>query len=378
MAILTPNMGLTLPTIGVDSGLTWEEGVNANSNILDDHDHSPGNGVPISASGININSNLSFNNNSAINLKSLQLTAQSSLSALRSIYSIGADLYYNDGAGNVIQMTSGGSVNATSSGISSGTATASFVSSVLVVNSAANTPANIQGGSLLIGNNVANSKFLTLAPPSAMAANFTLTLPSLPAATNIMTLDTSGNIAATLNVDNTSLQISGNAIGIKNFGVSQQAIANRLTGSTVGIGGVAISSSCGNFSTSSSSPVNVTNLSVTITTNGNPVQLKLIYDGSGGTNAGIVGAFVNASASGNVAKVYLLNGATVIDQTLVALSYVPSSAISGNYDITLPSSSVSHMDFPAAGTYTYKVQISGDGVSTAFLTFSKLVAYEIK
>ena len=167
-AVTTPNMGLQQPTIGVDSGLAWETDLNANSSILDLHNHTPGNGTQIPPAGLNINSALTFNNQQATNLQAVVFTAQATLATLSALYEVGPNLYYNDGSGNVIQITSGGTVNATSSGITSGTATASFVSSVLTVNFASNTPANIKGGSLLLGNNSAGSNYLTLSPPNAI------------------------------------------------------------------------------------------------------------------------------------------------------------------------------------------------------------------
>jgi hypothetical protein len=196
MSTQEPNMGLFITTIGEDSGLTWEENTNANALTIGGHTHSPGSGMQITPSGLNINSNLSFQNQQAINLQAAVFTPQTSITTLDCIYFSGVDLYANDGAGNVIQITSGGGINATSSGISNGTASASFVSGVLVVNEAAATPANIQAGSLLIGNNTANSKFLTLAPPNAMAASYQLNLPIIPSSKSFLSIDTSGNIAA--------------------------------------------------------------------------------------------------------------------------------------------------------------------------------------
>ncbi len=108
------------------------------------------------------------------------------------------ELFYNDSSGNQVQITLAGVINATSSGIASGTASAAFSTGVLVVNAATNTPANIQVASILLGNNVANSKFLTLSPPNAMGANYSLVLPGIPAATSFMTLDTSGNMGASI------------------------------------------------------------------------------------------------------------------------------------------------------------------------------------
>ncbi|HEY1646033.1 MAG TPA: hypothetical protein VGF75_06780, partial [Candidatus Saccharimonadales bacterium] len=263
MSVLSPNMSLVLPTIGIDSGLTWEQSVNTNSGILDGHNHSVGSGVQINPSGINMNADLPFNSFNAVTLRSVRFSAQVSPISLPTdigcIYVSGVDLYYNDINGNQIQITASGLVNATSSGISSGTATASFSSGTLVVNAASNTPANIQGASILIGNTgVANSKFITLSPPSAIPNNYNIVLPPLPAQTNVMTLDTSGN-ENSITYDQVAANITSTGTNslIATMGSSgADTLANnrtRATGSsTEGVGGVAISSTSGNFSTSSS------------------------------------------------------------------------------------------------------------------------------
>lgn len=378
-------MGLILPTINVDSGLTWEQGVNSNSTILDGHDHSPGNGVQISPSSINVNGSFSFNNNSAINLKALVLTPQSSFTSVNSVYSIDADLYYNDGNSNVVRLTSGGTVNATSSGISSGTASASFVSSVLVVNSASNTPANIQGGSLLLGNNLSGSKYLTLAPPSAMAANYSLILPSLPAVQSFMTLDSSGNMAAPWTVDSSTIVVSSNVVQVPASGitvtqlaanaVTQEKVAIRSTGTTVGTGGFAVSASSGIFSNATTTPQGVTNLSVTITTLGNPVVVGLAPDGSSN-----VASFTLRAASTTT----LMRGTVTILRGNVPISNQNFEIQNSNAAqvLSIPPAAFNMLpDIVAAGTYNYTVNISLASISgpgTVLAEWCTLYAYEMK
>lgn len=230
MSVVTPNMNLIQPTIGVDSGLTWEQDVNSNSSIIDGHNHTPGYGVLIPPAGLNINSNLTFQNNQATNLQACAFTAQTSVTTLDAIYVKGVDLYYRDGSNNEIQITTGGTVNATSSGITSGTATASFVSSVLVVNAASTTPANIKAGSILIGNNSAGSKYLTLAPPASMAANITETLPTIPGATSFMQMDSGGNMAA-------SIAITG-ALTTSNLSATAGILGTQIAAGTISGGNI--------------------------------------------------------------------------------------------------------------------------------------------
>lgn len=240
---ISPNMGLVVPTVGVDPGPDWGNNLNASLIIVDGHNHSPGQGIQITPAGMSINSDLPFGNNNAINLRSVRFQVQGSAISgaadLGCLYLTGADLWFNDENGNQIQMTAGGTVNATSSGISSGSATASFVGGVLVVNAAANTPANIQGASLLLGNNVASSKYLTLSPPNSMVANYQLNLPNLPSSTSFLTLDTSGNIVGSIptNQGITGSNLAGNTIDgskiVAGFGLNP-------TGTILSFGGISL------------------------------------------------------------------------------------------------------------------------------------------
>jgi len=348
-------MNLIAPTIGVNSGLTWETAINANSSIIDGHNHSPGSGALIQPNGMNINSSLTFNNFPATNLQACTFTAQISLVTLLSVYCIGNDLYYNDGAGNVIQITSGGAVNATSSGISSGTATASFTGGVLIVNAASNTPANIQGGSILLGNNSSGSKFLTLAPPAAMASNFGLTLPSVPGSQSFMSIDTSGNIAA-------YAAVSG---GITGTMIAPTTVAR----SNLVAVGQQISSSCGTYNVTGSLAT-VTNLSVTITTSGRPV---MVFTQS--ASSGVAEYTLNTTGSASLLmQAKILRGATTVYNTEFGASYSTSTSfwsLNGPFNLM-------QLDTPSAGTYTYTVQAAAlSGNSAHQITNVVLVAYEL-
>lgn len=234
--ILSPNMNMPVPIPGQAPGPDWADDYNACLTITDQHNHSPGSGVPISQDAINLTADpttfdsLGFNTSNAYSLRSIRFVDQASALGLATdlacIYFAGGEFWANDSSGNQVQLTAGGVVNATSSGISSGTATCSFVASVLVVNRAAATPANVQCASVLLGNNVASSKYLTLQPPNSMAADFSLTLPSIPGATKIMALDTSGNMTGAYTVDNSTITIAANVIGVPAGGITTMEIAS--------------------------------------------------------------------------------------------------------------------------------------------------------
>jgi microcystin-dependent protein len=213
-------MTLPIPVVGVDPGPDYALNLDACLGIIDSHNHSNGSGVQITPAGMNINADLSFGGNNATHLRSVKFSPQSSLLSLASdigvLYESGVDLYYNDALGNQIRITASGGVNGSPGSITGlvSPASVTYVSGnqTLVFQSAANTPANLDAGFIILRNNSVLSKALSLYPPTAMGANYSLTLPSLPSVTNIMTLDASGNMAAALNVDPTYLQIVSNQI----------------------------------------------------------------------------------------------------------------------------------------------------------------------
>lgn len=203
--IITPNMNLPNPVPSVDPGPDYANNLSNSLSIVDVHTHIPGQGIQIPPDGLDINSDLTFQNNNATDLRSTRFQAQPSALAgaadLGSLYVVGVDLFYNDKSGNQIRITSGGSVNAGSgsiSGLPSGTASASFGGGTFVFQSATSTSANIDVGSVILRNNTINSKGLTLQPPSAMAANYSVTLPAIPGGTSFLSIDTSGNISGSI------------------------------------------------------------------------------------------------------------------------------------------------------------------------------------
>lgn len=236
---ISPNMLLPVPVVGVEIGPQWATDLNNCLNLVDIHDHSPGFGVQITPSGIDINSSLSFNNNNAIALKAVQFTPQGSTLplVLGSLYEVGVDLYYTDGAGNVIRFTQSGSIagaTGTIAGLVS-PASATYIpgDQTFVWQSNANTPANMDAASYIFRNLVSSSFGLTLEPPAAMSADYALVLPQLPPSVKIMTLDASGNMAAVLDIDNTTIIRTSNilSVAVDNIvdGVTLQSIADVIS-----------------------------------------------------------------------------------------------------------------------------------------------------
>lgn len=228
--INSANMLLPIPVVGTDPGPQYATDINSCLTLIDGHNHTPGYGVAIPTDGLNINSDLTFNNFNAVSIKSVRFQSQGSPLAgatdLGCVYESGVDLWYNDGNGNQIQITSGGALAGTPGSISGlvSPASASYValSETFVWQSDALTPANMDFASAILRNLSASSKGLTLQPPAAMAADYSITLPTLPASQKIVTMDASGVMAAAWVPDGTSITVTANQLVVVPDGVSIQ------------------------------------------------------------------------------------------------------------------------------------------------------------
>lgn len=167
---------------------------------------------------------------------------------------------------------------------------------------------------------------------------------------------------------------------IANHSITQVKLAARATGTTVGIGGLALSLSSGNsWSTNSSTYVQVNNLSVTITTSGRPVQL--LIQGDGTSNQCVIGSYNAGGASQNFtgSDFAFYRGASAISQYSLLLN----TPVSGSSVIStqVPCGTLFYIDTPSAGIYTYYIYArrnAGTGTATyASIANGTLVAYEL-
>jgi len=226
-------MGLPVPTPAQDPGPDYAENEQTCFNTIDLHDHSPGKGVPINSNGIDINADLPFNGFNATLVKTVNFDPQAmpltgSSPNLGCVYVAGNELYYNDEAGNVVQVTNNGSVNAGAgsiTGLPSGTASASYssVSKTFIWQSATSTAANMDGGSFIFREVVPGANGVTVSSPTSLAADYQMFWPpSLPGSGNkFLTIDSSGNMGDTYDVDNSTLQVVSSVISVKTITNSQ-------------------------------------------------------------------------------------------------------------------------------------------------------------
>lgn len=229
----SPNMGLPVPQVGVTPGPAWATDINNSLNIIDAHDHTPGNGVAITPSAMNITSDLSFQDNNLTLLRSSNYQPQSSplsgASDLGSVYVSGVDLYYNDVNGNQVRITQGGSVTGATGSITGLVAPASASYSAgtetFVWQSDVNKAANMDARSYILRNSSLSSNGITLQAPT-LSSDYSITLPLLPAATNFMLMDVSGNITAPWHMDNATIGVVANIMKVLDQGITATQIAN--------------------------------------------------------------------------------------------------------------------------------------------------------
>lgn len=222
-----PNIGLTLPTRGAPGAGAWGDTEDANSALIDAHDHTSGKGVRIPTSGLNINADLSFS--SLYAPTALHRITFSSVAALssnnKSLFVSSADneLYWRSNAGANVKLTSGSSLNvAAFTGGIGGDYTA--VSASVQYDDAnkrytfkqggGTNWARLQSGPLrLVELGTSETVFVEQAAPAALAASYTVTWPlALPAAAQAITVDNTGamSVGASFALTaNNSVTVSG-------------------------------------------------------------------------------------------------------------------------------------------------------------------------
>lgn len=212
---LSPNMLLPVPGVGTEAGPAYATDVNNCLTLIDRHDHTPGYGVQLGASALDIQDDLTLNSNDLTNARSVRFTTQASTISepadLGCLYEVGVDLYFNDGNGNPIRITQSGGIAGAPGSISglSSPASASYSPSTFTFQSAAVTPANLDGASIVLRNLVANSPGITLSPPS-LVSDYTITLPALPLSTQPIQISSAGTMtAAPISVSQVDATLAG-------------------------------------------------------------------------------------------------------------------------------------------------------------------------
>lgn len=141
----------------------------------------------------------------------------------------------------------------------------------------------------------------------------------------------------------------------------------------------AISSSSGAHTMNLTSYDDVTNLSVSLTTLGRPVLLQLVHDESAtlGQISGGRNTFASASLFSTRFRLAILRDSTIIAH--FECGNIMSGPSMGLFNSYYPAGSFWHVDVPAAGTYTWKVQVLAEDSTATNVSVSnvKLRAIEL-
>ncbi len=113
----TTYMSLDLPTPSVTIGPDWSTQLNTALTTVDSHDHSSGKGQKIPTTGLNINADLTLNDNGLTSVKGVTLKNNTSDHATNiTAYAKNGDFYFKDSAGNAVRITSGGALDLSGTG----------------------------------------------------------------------------------------------------------------------------------------------------------------------------------------------------------------------------------------------------------------------
>jgi hypothetical protein len=260
MSTTTTNMSLIQPAVGVTVGPTWSSELNTSLGLIDTHDHTSGKGVQITPSGININADLEFNANDAIELRTVAFDSTATATTtgdIRALYHSGGDVYWRNATGTAVQITDGTSVKTGAGnieGIAGTDGALSFSAINNIFSHIADTTSDPDTVAKLLCSNVLLYKYGTVAGGDLANNNNYVTLQYLGAgATSILTFpDENGTLLTTgTNYSGGDLQLqvtgTGNQISLITTGTSETCDIN-LTAATGQKVTVTIGTATGQFS----------------------------------------------------------------------------------------------------------------------------------
>ncbi len=229
----TPNMGLVLPAVGVTIGPTWASELNTALEAVDAHDHTGGNGLPITTQAIAIDADLSFDGHGLEDVARVELVSQAAVSALPStVYVVAGDLYYNNASGVPVQITTGGSIAGATGAISGlvAPASASFDSGTASFrwNANATTRATLDAAALQLRQaGGVSAASITLAAPTGGVTSYTLRLPPTAPVTSSGLLYTStAGASVWIRPDGATLEVLGSVLQARDLGITTAKLAD--------------------------------------------------------------------------------------------------------------------------------------------------------
>ena len=312
------------PAVGVTAGPTWATDLNTTIDAVDGHDHSTNKGVRITPAAINVNAAFEYNSNDITELKTLSFDTATASTTSYSIYQASGNLYWRNGSGTAVQITTGSTVNAGAGSIDGMTGTdagATFVNGAKAFNffcDSGNTDfGKMAHADLLLykfsDDNTADTDYITVAA-SALASGSSGTV-TVPEETGTI-LTTATSFAGAINVATSS----GNAnIALKPHGTGFVMAGNG------GATGKLTSNGAYDLILSTNSGTNSSTIAITDAANG---SISFIPNGTGEIVIGSGAAAGNITSSGAHDLVLDTNAGTNSGSITIV------DAANGNIDIT--------------------------------------------
>ena len=349
---------ISKPAVGTDTGPTWAENLNTSLDAIDGHDHSTNKGIRITPAAINVNADMEFNQNSATELKNVIFDSSvTAATTAYSVYQASGNLYWRNGSGTAVQITTGSSVNAGAGSISGMTSTDAGVTYAdgsktfnFFTDSGNEDYGKMAHADLLLfkytNDNSADTDYITIAANSAASGHSgTIYVPS----ENGTFLTTNTSYAAA--VINIATSASNYAINLKPHGTGHVVIGN---GSATG---KLTSNGAYDLILDTNSGTNSSSIAITDAANGNisfiPNGTGEIVIGSGSsagkiTSSGAHDLVLDTNAGTNSSNI------TITDAANGNISFIPNGTgkilvgsgsaagvvtSSGAYDLTISTNS---------------------------------------
>lgn len=403
-------MGLDLPIVGVRTGPLYASDVNDAFDKVDSHNHTSGNGASIPTAGLALDSDLPLNGLNIENVRSLKLAEQGAVLALAgdigSISNVNGDLYYNNGAGTPVQITSGAGLNFASLGTIGGDYGQPLVNASVVYSNTTKTFAftqeTNQTAKMYLGD-------IQLADAATVGANavsikadaltnaYTTKMPlNLPSAGAVVTVDTLGQQDFS-EFNSTNFELSGGEFKVKDNGIAMVKQTTRslyqsgTTGTASNPDVCILKDNNNTVITDGAGYVDVLSLTYTATNKPFYVDFKAVANiahrntsGSGSTNLefrllidGVEFDYTQKKVTPNCA---ISNIAFSADVSNVLTPFNLPVTRQNILELT-DSIGLMAIDKKAAGTYVIKVQVSHSSVSATLsnvlLSYKKLRVFEV-
>jgi hypothetical protein len=381
---VTPLMLLTLPTPGQEPGPDWANDLNVAMETVDSHDHTAGKGTPVPATGLYIGSDLNWNSNNVLGLRSSRFISQTgalSTSDDKScIYFSNGDFFVNDSAGHQIQLTASGGLNAASIGGIGGDyagsgASVSYSSTTKTFSftQAASQTAKVFLGDIAIAETVPGAQAITIKSPTGLSTAYTSTLPSsIPTTGQQFLISDATGQQSYLPYNSTNFEIAANIFRIKDDGITTSKVLNQnITNAKLAPLNESFSPVINalNYYTASigTSTVDVAGMSCTLTSVGRPVMIEFSFDLPSGNNPG-VNLTISGAPSGGGGTIFLIvDGVMTAYQSLSGLNGANNFYPYSQFRFRVPLS---------AGTHTFKIQCNvASSAGSVNLNFASLVLW---